>query len=694
MRLRRIRHLVRYLLRARHVLATEGSGALFRKVGRRVRSTPVRVRHRPKLSRLRKGCEPQPFAAVTTPIVSIIIPVHNKLSFTLRCLAALQQLDSRRTFEVIVVDDGSSDETGMRLGAWPGLRLVSNLVNRGFVLACNVGAAAARGKYLVFLNNDTEVQVGWLDALIDAFEVYPDAGLVGSRLLYPNGRLQEAGGIVFSDGSAWNYGHLDDPNKPEYSYLREPDYVSGASAAIRRDVFEELGGFDEAFAPGYYEDVDLAFRVRAAGHRVYYQPLSNVIHFEGISAGTDDCSGSGMKRFQAINRVKFSARWRHVLATHGERGEHLALQSERRIQRRALVADLYMLTPDKESGSLRMVNLCRILRELGFKITFAACNLEAPQPYLRNLQQQGIEVLYRPYVRSIERYLKVHGDDYDLVLLSRADTGAQLMSAARRYCCNARIVFDTVDLHFLREQRLATLAGKQAVEALAQWRKQQEIDLIAQADTTLVVSTVEQDLLARVAPDADVRVVSNIHNVYGSRRAFSDRCDMLFIGAFAHPPNTDGVLWFCHDIFPLVLRHEPDMKLFVIGANPPRQVRALASDNVRVLGHVRDVEPYFDSCRLSIAPLRYGAGVKGKINQSMAYGLPVVGTGAAVEGMYVVPGVSALVADRPRDFAREILRIYGDPDLWERLSRGGLAVMEAHFSFAAARRALSDLVKF
>jgi glycosyltransferase involved in cell wall biosynthesis len=188
-------------------------------------------------------------------------------------------------------------------------------------------------------------------------------------------------------------------------------------------------------------------------------------------------------------------------------------------------------------------------------------------------------------------------------------------------------------------------------------------------------------------------VVSNIHHIYGSGKAFSERRHMLFIGAFGHPPNTDGILWFCRDIFPLVLREEREVELFVIGANPPEQVRSLASDHVHVLGHVLDVEPYFESCRLSIAPLRYGAGVKGKVNHSMSYGLPVVGTTAAVEGMYLVHDVSVLVADDPRDFAREIVRIYRDPELWERLSRGGLAVMEAHFSFAAARRALSDLVQ-
>jgi GT2 family glycosyltransferase/glycosyltransferase involved in cell wall biosynthesis len=626
------------------------------------------------------------------PLVSVIIPVHNQWPVTARCLAMLRRYPGDTPLEVLVVDDASDDETPQCLARCRNLRVARNERNLGFVRASNLGAANAQGDYLVLLNNDTQVQAGWLDGLLATFRQRPDAGLVGSRLIYPDGRQQEAGAIVFNDGSAWNYGHLDDPYKPQYSYVREPDYVSGAALAIRRDLFERLGGFDEHFAPGYYEDADLAFRVRAAGYRVYYQPLSRVVHFEGVSAGTDENTGTGMKRFQAINRQKFLDRWRNELATHGDRGEDLERQKERRVRHRAFVVDVYILTPDKESGSLRMVNLFAILQELGYKVTFAATNLEAPEPYVSTLQMRGVEVLYRPYVKSIDQHLKADGRLYDLVILSRADSAAKVMGTARRYCTNARIVYDTVDLHFLREMRLAELTGDKATRAVAERRKREELGYIAEADTTLVVSGVERELLAREAPGAEVRVISNIHRIYGNRRPFAEREDLFFIGAFAHPPNTDAVLWFCREIFPLVLSEEPTMRFSVIGADPPAQVRALASGHVRILGYVPDVTPFFDGCRLSVAPLRYGAGVKGKVNQSLAYGLPVVATTQAAEGMYLVDGESVLLADEPAAFAEAVLRLYRDAVLWEKLSTGGLAVMERYFSFAAARQALVDLL--
>jgi GT2 family glycosyltransferase len=684
--------LVRYLPRAWHVLKTEGASALVAKLRRRFATTPLRVDRKPELLRLDDPCGDLVLHTNLDPLVSIIIPVHNQWPVTARCLAMLGRYPGDIPLEVLVVDDASHDETPLRLARCENLRVITNRRNLGFVRACNRGAGAALGKHLVFLNNDTQVQPGWLDKLVRTFEQNPEAGLVGSRLIYPDGRQQEAGAIIFEDGSAWNYGHLDDPYKPQYSYVREPDYVSGAALAIRRDLFERLGGFDEHFAPGYYEDADLAFRVRAAGYRVYYQPLSRVVHFEGVSAGTDEHAGTGMKRFQAINRQKFLDRWRDELASHGVRGEDLERQKERHVRRRAFVVDVYMLTPDRESGSLRMVNLFAILQELGYKVTFAATNLEAPEPYVSDLQMRGVEVLYRPYVKSIERHLKANGAIYDLVILSRADSAAKVMSAARRHCLNARIVYDTVDLHFLRERRLAELTGDKATRAVAERRRREELGYITQADTTLVVSPVEQDLLAREAPDADVRIVSNIHRIFGNRRPFAERRDLFFIGAFAHPPNTDAVLWFCREIFPLVLSEEPTLRFSVIGADPPAQVRALASDSVRILGHVADVTPFFDGCRLSVAPLRYGAGVKGKVNQSLAYGLPVVATTQAAEGMFLVDGESVLLADDPRAFAEAVVRLYRNPVLWERLSKGGLAVMEQHFSFAAARRALVDLL--
>ncbi|MGH8028503.1 MAG: glycosyltransferase family 2 protein, partial [Arenimonas sp.] len=231
------------------------------------------------------------FEPCAAPRASIVVPVHNGLALTLACLQSLARHRGAASFEVIAVDDASSDDTARVLPGIPGLRTVRLDTNLGFIGACNTGAAHARGEFLVMLNNDTYVQPGWLEALLDTFAIHPDTGLAGSKLVYPDGRLQEAGGIVFADGSAWNYGRHGHPNDPRYNFVREADYCSGAAIAVPRALFAGLGGFDRLYTPAYYEDTDLAMRVRQRGLKVRYQPASVVVHHEGATSGTDINTG-------------------------------------------------------------------------------------------------------------------------------------------------------------------------------------------------------------------------------------------------------------------------------------------------------------------------------------------------------------------------------------------------------------------
>lgn len=246
-----------------------------------------------------------------TPIVSVLIVCYNKLDYTRRCIAALRQNTDPAQYEIIVVDNASSDATPQFLAnlaqEMPNLKTIRAEENLGFVVGNNRGAEAAVGRYLFFLNNDTEVQPGWLEPLIETIEADAMIGVAGSKLIYPNGSLQEAGGMIFRDGSGWNFGKLGDPHDPEYNYVREVDYCSGAALMIRTDLFELIGGFDTLFAPAYWEDADLCFAVRKAGYRVLYQPRSVIVHHEGITAGTN--VSSGIKRYQTINRPHFMSKW-------------------------------------------------------------------------------------------------------------------------------------------------------------------------------------------------------------------------------------------------------------------------------------------------------------------------------------------------------------------------------------------------
>jgi len=632
-----------------------------------------------------------PFAVPSsdTPQVSIVIPVFNKIAYTAACLRALGEHAEGIAFETIVVDDCSTDKTAERLAQIDGIRVHRNAQNTGFVRSCNAGAAMARGEFVVFLNNDTVVTAGWLRALLDCFAQEPEAGLVGSKLVYPDGRLQEAGGIVFSDGSGWNYGRFGDPSDPRYNVRREADYCSGAAIMLPRALLEKLGGFDTRYAPAYYEDTDLAFAVRDSGKKVFVEPRSCVVHFEGISAGTD--VGSGMKRYQVVNREKFVEKWKSALARQPA-PIHEAKLADRaahwRDRGHVLIVDSYTPTPDQDSGSLRMLNLMRLLREDGYAVSFLPDNRAHAGDYTRAVQNLGVQALYHPFVSDPIAWLRENGKELSAVILSRHYVAANYVDSVRLYAPQARLIFDTVDVHHLREQRVADLESSAELAQQAARTRAQELRLMRTCDVTLVVSAAEKEILAREIPQARIEVVSNVHEIFGCRRGFDERRDLVFVGGFQHPPNIDAVLWFVRDVFPRVRERLGDVTFNVVGSKAPPAIRELAHDGVTVHGFVPDIEPFMDGCRIALAPLRYGAGVKGKVNMAMSYGLPVVATSPAAEGMHVRNGTDLLVADSPEDFANAVVRLYTDATLWHTLSDNGLANVRSHFSFDAARTAL------
>ena len=628
------------------------------------------------------------------PVVSVIIPIYGKSEYTLQCIASIALNPPQVAYEVIVVDDCSPDNSVEILKNIGGIRLLVNSENQGFIRSCNVGAQSAAGQFLCFLNNDTEVTRGWLDELFKTFSEFPGTGLSGSKLIYPDGTLQEAGGIIWQDGTGCNFGRNNDQWRPAYNYAREVDYCSGASIMVPRKLFEELGGFDEHYLPAYCEDSDLALKIRKSGYRVIYQPLSVVIHYEGVTSGTDTTQGT--KAYQVENSRKLFERWNKHLQVHQSPGMDIDNAKDRMAKHRVLILDHCTPTPDQDAGSVTVYNLMLLLREMNFQVTFIPeSNFLYVPGYTSALQGAGIEVLYAPYCTSVSKHLKVAGNRYDLVFMFRPTVVERHIKSVRKYCVRAKVLFHTVDLHFLRMSREAELLDSPVKKKTAAEMKQRELAAIRAVDSSIVHSTTELELLRLELPLERIHVFPLIIDIQGTEKGFNDRRDLIFLGGYKHTPNVDAVKYFVNDVMPFIRQRLPGVCFYAVGSHPPAEIFALQAEDVIVTGFVEDLHPLLDEMRISIAPLRYGAGIKGKIGTAMAAGLPVIATSLAAEGMSLSAGQNILVADGAEAFAGAVVQLYGDENLWGKLSRNGLVFAEkvwgAESAWDTLNRILLDL---
>jgi GT2 family glycosyltransferase/glycosyltransferase involved in cell wall biosynthesis len=626
---------------------------------------------------------------VYRPDVSIIIPVYGQVAFTLACLRSISRAENKASFEVIVVDDHSPIADYRPLAEISNLRALRNSENLGFLRSCNAGAKHARGEDLVILNNDTLVTDGWIDALIETRVNFPDAGLIGSRLIFPDGSLQEAGSIVWRDGSAFNYGLGEDASVPRFAFARQVDYVSAAAILINAEFFGELDGFDERYAPAFYEDVDLAFRVREAGRSVVYQPASTVIHFGGASHGRD--TSVGLKRYQVLNRGTFVSRWESRLKDHYEPDSNPNRAAFRLGGPRVLIIDATMLTPDRDAGSLRMFNLMKVLQTMGFAVTFVPNDLGGTEAYENLLREAGIDVVCFPHVTSVEGYLEGSGMEFELCIVSRPDTADRCLASVMLLCPNALVLYDTVDLHFLRRERELRIKGVTASEESI---KRQELWAAGRADGAITVSEFDRRKLLEMVPLAPVHVISLIHELHPQSRSFNERDGILFVGSFQHHPNVDGVLWFLSNVMPIVHAWIPDLRFHIIGTNPPKEICEQACEYIVIEGFIENMDEQLASRRLSVAPLRYGSGVKGKINQSMAYGLPCVATPSAVEGMELDWQNEILVAESAHDFAEAIAELYENEEYWTLVAEKSMESIERSFSPRVAEDGIRKMLEY
>ncbi|MGQ9846339.1 MAG: glycosyltransferase, partial [Bacteroidales bacterium] len=454
--------------------------------------------------------------------------------------------------------------------------------------------------------------------------------------------------------------------------------------------------------PAYYEDTDICFEIRKNGYKVYYQPKSIVIHHEGKTAGID--LQSGYKKFQTINREKFISKWSYELMEQLPNDpKNIFKAANRGIRRNILVIDAFLPFFDRASGSLRLFQIMKMLKEIKFHITFIARNGSMEEYYRPILESMGIEVYaWDPLAMKAAGYIidskksvpyetLLKERKYEFALIEFWDVAEYYLPIIRKYSPETKIIIDTVDIHFVRELREADLKKDELLRENALLRKEREISIYKKADRLWVVTEEDKKAIKDYISQVPIDIIPNIHSLAEKEKNYEDSSDLLFVGNFNHSPNHDAIKYFCREIFPFILKELPEIKLYIIGNNPSEDILSLSSENIIVTGYVKDLSPYLQKARVSVNPLRYGAGMKGKIGEALSWGLPVVTTSIGAEGMDLTDGIDALIADSPWDFASRVVNLYKDKNLWERLSKNGKKKVGSEWSPLAVRGRLEKI---
>ncbi|MGH3079759.1 MAG: glycosyltransferase [Gaiellaceae bacterium] len=563
-------------------------------------------------------------------------------------------------YELIVVDNASPDGAGDLVEAEvQGAVLVRNEHNEGFARASNQGADLASGKYLCFLNADAFVEPSWLAPLVETLERDTSVGAVVPLFLHPDGRIQEAGSVLDSKGGPIPIGDGDDPEKYENRFRRVVDFGSAACLVVRRDLFREVGGFDPAYSPAYYEDADFCFKIRERGFVTVVEPRSQVIHRRG--------GGSPRANALAIaNRGFFAERWRERLEQRAplanvfdDRRLRLAVRDAECLER-ILVIDDRVPHHDRGSGDPRMAKLLDALADLwpGARLTLYAADPMNAARYAPPLLDRGIEVAYAD--ERFDRWFEERRFHYSVVLVSRASNIDRFESHLRRTQPQARRIYDIEALAFRRLEQ----AGDD-LEAL-RWLRKLERTGVESADVVFCVSE-EEARFARDLTDVPVFVLPGYATPLQSPPAFDEREGVVFFGGFlAGPdgPNEQAAVRLVEDVMPLMWEQLPELDLEIIGANPTQRVRDLHRRNVSVVGFVPDPVDHLARARVHIHPLPVGAGIKLKLIDTMAAGLPFVTTPIGAEGLGLKGLEDVVVADDPAELARLAFDLYQDADLW------------------------------
>ncbi len=695
--------------------------------------------------------------------IAILIPAFNNWELTSNCLKSILKTEDSKIADVWVVDDASTDETRASLESYfPEIKVIHNDINLGFLLSCNNAFEALGPHYdwIHLLNNDTSVNQGFLLEALEVAREHTEAALVGSKLLYPGGTLQEAGGIFWRNGNAWNVGRNGNAETLAFNIDRQVDYCSGASLLLRTEALRSVGYFSEEFLPAYCEDADLAFKLRKAGFETWYAHKSEVIHLEGMSHGID--STEGIKAHQVKNLRTFEVKWRQELKSHIEEDPFRLLDAafrlspglkpsnqesmpvgefdwipttllplanrlanfyiqnsarsyrdllfrQNRLRQRLprpigkfskiqskpnsgfiLIVDHAIPKPDTNAGDSLTFSYLKLLRCMGKDVVFFPVALPVRDSYYEDLIELGVKVIDAN--ETFEEWIGSNGSQLDRAWIARPEIAIKTIKSIRRNS-SAPIAYLTHDVHHLRLRAQAKIKRNPLIYLNSLTMEVKEKRIFRDVDLILSISTEESAYIA--SRNIQTQISTLVPYFLWSdaptprlQNSFKNASALVFLGGYRHEPNRDAAEILAKKIMPLVWQKKPDTILTLAGSFPDQTILSLANDRIRVPGKVDDIKKLFDENSVFVAPLRFGAGVKGKTIEAMKFGIPVVGSRVAFQGIQVKDNEEALVGEDEQEIASLILTLLESPPMCEEISKKSIDFVKREYSLDSARESL------
>jgi GT2 family glycosyltransferase len=644
------------------------------------------------------------FPTVEHPEISIIIILYNRAELTLSCLSSILR-NPFQSCELILVDNHSTDATRQLLKQINGAKIILNEQNLHYLLACNQASRIAQGNYLLFLNNDTQILGDSISSAFNTIKSSEDIGAVGGKLILPDGTLQEAGSIIWQDGTCLGYGRGDSPNAPQYLFKRSVDYCSAAFLLTRRDLFLQLGGFDQDYQPAYYEETDYCIRLQKIGKKIIYDPNVNILHYEFASSsnkGSSDHAIALMEKNQQLLKEKHKD-WFKSQYPSDLKNLIFARTQAREKQKRLLYIDDRIPHPWVGSGYTRSHSILSHLVKLGYAITLYPGDLYYLEDWSTIYADipKTVEVMRGYGLVMLEDFLRERQGYYDLVFVSRPHNIKHLNSilVKENFLNSAKIIYDAEAIFSIRDYEYKRLNKIDFTEEERQKAITEEIKLAKNSHHIITVSPQEKQQFIQHGY-TNVSILGHTLSLYPTPKPFAERQNLIFVGSIyeLESPNADSLLWLTHEIFPLIQNQlDQTIELIIIGNNTVEEIKQkinnLNNSSIKLLGKVDDLIPFYNQARLFVAPTRYAAGIPHKIHEAAAYGLPIVTTSLIAQQLGWNPEIELLVADDPVNFAQQCVKLYQDSTLWNQLRKNALKRVETECSPQIFSDTLNSILK-